>query len=143
MKRIFNIFLIIGVIIVSLLGIVKSKDLINEKHPLRLLVVKSNSMYPNLEKNDTILIKKCNNYKVNDIITYSYEDYLITHRIIEKNNEGFITKGDNNNSQDNDLVKLKDIKGKVILKINRKGKTILTLLLAIISIVAFFNNKEA
>lgn len=142
MKRIFYI-LIIGVIIVSLLGILKNKDLINEKLPLRLLVVKSNSMFPNLEKNDVILIKKCNDYKVNDIITYSYEDYLITHRIIEKNDEGFITKGDNNNSQDNDLVKLKDIKGKVILKINRKGITILTLLLAIVSIIAFFNNKEA
>lgn len=142
MKRIFYV-LIIGVIIVSLLGIVKNKDLINEKLPLRLLVIKSNSMFPNLEKNDVILIKKYNDYKVNDIITYSYENYLITHRIIEKNDEGFITKGDNNNSQDNDLVKLKDIKGKVILKINRKGKTILTLLLAIISIVAFFNNKEA
>ena len=142
MKRIFNI-LIIGVIIVSLLGIVKNKDLINEELPLRLLVIKSNSMFPNLEKNDVILIKKCNDYKVNDIITYSYENYLITHRIIEKNDEGFITKGDNNNSQDNDLVKLKDIKGKVILKINRKGKIILTLLLAIASIVAFFNNKEA
>lgn len=142
MKRIFYI-LIIGVIIVSLLGIVKNKDLINEKLPLRLLVVKSNSMFPNLEKNDVILIKKYNDYKVNDIITYNYENYLITHRIIEKNDEGFITKGDNNNSQDNDLVKLKDIKGKVILKINRKGKIILTLLLAIISIVAFFNNKEA
>ena len=142
MKRIFYI-LIIGVIIVSLLGIIKNKDLINEKLPLKLLVVKSNSMFPNLEKNDVILIKKYNDYKVNDIITYNYENYLITHRIIEKNDEGFITKGDNNNSQDNDLVKLKDIKGKVILKINRKGKTILTLLLAIISIVAFFNNKEA
>ena len=102
-------------------------------------------MYPKLEKGDIVLIKKYNNYIKGDIITYSFEDnYLVTHRIIEKNNEGFITKGDNNNSEDNELIKLENIKGKVILKINKNYRILIVLVFIILVFFVFFKcNKEA
>lgn len=144
MKKIFSILIIIVIIILSLWAI-KNKDIINERLPLRILIIKSNSMYPKLEKGDIVLIKKYNNYIKGDIITYSFEDnYLVTHRIIEKNNEGFITKGDNNNSEDNELIKLENIKGKVILKINKNYRILIVLVFIILVFFVFFKcNKEA
>ena len=70
--------------------------------------------------------------KVGDIITFhsNYIDtdgYTITHRIVKKqlNNNGqyyYITKGDNNESEDRGYIFLNDIEGKVLLKISQLGK---------------------
>ncbi len=63
-----------------------------------------------------IIIKECADYKVGDVITYNVNnEYLVTHRIIEKENGNFVTKGDNNNTKDNTKVTKSDIEGKVIL----------------------------
>ena len=86
-------------------------------------------MYPTLKKSDVILIKKYNNYKQGDIITYAEDsNYLVTHRIIEKNNKSFKTKGDNNNSEDDKTIQLENIKGKVIIILNRKSQVAIILL---------------
>lgn len=53
------------------------------------------------------------NIKVNDIITFLRENYLITHRVIEKNEDNLITKGDANNTADESLY-YNDVVGKVI-----------------------------
>lgn len=143
MKKKLNI-MVIGIIIILLFVVLKNKAIINENLPLRMLIVKSNSMYPNLKTNDIVIIKKYSNYEKGDIITYSEDNYLITHRIIEKNNNDFITKGDNNNSEDNELVKLENIKGKVILRINRELQILVFLFLISLILFVFFNiNKEA
>ena len=101
-------------------------------------------MYPTLQKGDIILIKKNNDYKKGDIITYDYEsDYLVTHRIIEKNTNFFITKGDNNNSEDDNFIQLDNIKGKVILILNRKNQiSIFLLILFLVLFCLFKYNKE-
>lgn len=79
------------------------------------LVVSSGSMFPELAIGDVIIIKECEDYKVGDVITYNVDnDYLITHRIIERNGDNFITKGDNNNIKDSDFVNKRNIEGKVI-----------------------------
>ena len=64
-----------------------------------------------------VIIKKSKKYEIGDIVTYSANDkYLITHRIIAKDGDAIITKGDNNNIQD-EKIEEKDIYGKVILRI--------------------------
>ncbi len=79
------------------------------------LKVMSNSMNPAIEKGNRIIIKKQKDYVIGDIITYINEDgNLITHRIIEKYGNEFITKGDNNNTKDNGQIKIEQIIGKVI-----------------------------
>lgn len=92
-------------------------------------------MYPELDINDIIIVKKCKNYEIGDIITYDYQNkYFITHRIIEKNENGFITKGDNNNSEDLGNIKIQNVKGKVVLIIRNKVliKVIITILVIIL-----------
>ena len=84
-----------------------------------ILKVSSNSMMPTFEKGDYILIKKQKEYNVGDIITYEVEEqetkYLVTHRIIEKNENGYITKGDANNTNDEGTIYENVIRGKLFL----------------------------
>lgn len=78
-------------------------------------------MFPEFSTNDIVIIQKTNSYEVGDIITYNYENkYLVTHRIVKKENNGFITKGDNNNSEDIENIKVENVKGKVISIIKNK-----------------------
>ena len=143
MKKTLGILIIMVIIILSIC-VIKNRQVLCEKLPVRLLIVKSNSMYPTLQKGDFILIKRNNDCKKGDIITYDYEsNYLVTHRIIEKNNNFFITKGDNNNSEDDKFIQLDNIKGKVILILNRKNQiSIFLLMIFLVLFCLFKNNKE-
>lgn len=82
-----------------------------------VLRVDSGSMEPSISVGDILIIKECGDYEVNDVVTYNVDnDYLVTHRIIEKKEEkNFVTKGDNNNTKDTDKVTKENIEGKVIL----------------------------
>lgn len=143
MKKILSILIIIVIIILSIC-VIKNRNEICEKSPIKFLIVKSNSMYPTLQKSDIILIKRNRDYKKGDIITYDYENnYLVTHRIIEKSNNFFITKGDNNNSEDDKFIQLDNIKGKVILILNRKNQISIFLLIIFLVLFCLFKyNKE-
>ena len=91
------------------------KDNINKIYGYSALIVSSGSMSPELMINDIIIIKECQNYNVNDIVTFTNsENYLVTHRIIKKDGENYITKGDNNNSIDQEIINYEKIEGKVI-----------------------------
>ena len=82
---------------------------------ITILKVMSNSMSPVIEKGNKIIIKKQNEYEIGDIITYINNDgNLITHRIIKKYEDGFITKGDNNNTEDKEKVRKNQVLGKII-----------------------------
>lgn len=142
MKKTLGILIIMVIIILSIC-VIKNRQVLCEKLPVRLLIVKSNSMYPTLQKGDFILIKRNNDYKKGDIITYDYEsNYLVTHRIIEKNNNFFITKGDNNNSEDDKFIQLDNIKGKVILILNRKNQISIFLLMIFLVLFCLFKNNK-
>lgn len=72
-------------------------------------------MAPNFNKEDLIIIKEEKEYEVGDIITFKNLDGIyVTHRIIEKDENGFITKGDNNNTKDDEKVTKEQICGKVV-----------------------------
>lgn len=75
--------------------------------------VKTGSMSGTLEIGDIIVVKLTNEISENDIITYEKEQILITHRIIEKQEDNLITKGDANNTED-EPIKAKDVIGKVV-----------------------------
>jgi len=133
-KKIFLISLII--IFFSTLILFKDRDKIINNAKIRILTIKSGSMYPTLDINDIIIIKKSDKYKIGDIITYNYKDrYLVTHRIIGTYQSFFITKGDNNNSEDEENVEIQNVKGKVILIIKKEYlKNIFIIIFAIILI---------
>lgn len=88
-----------------------------------LLEVVSGSMEPTIHKGDMIIINtKEKNYKENDIITFrGKENEFVTHRIISIDKDMMITKGDNNNTED-DAIKTSNIVGKYVTKIPGGGR---------------------
>ena len=97
----------------------------------KFYTVISGSMEPEFNIGDLIVSQKKNqaDIKVNDVISFSLDGRnTITHRVIEivnKNGETlYKTKGDNNNSEDSDLVRYEQIQGMVVFKINKLGKII-------------------
>lgn len=73
------------------------------------------SMLPSINPGDLILLKKSDNYKVNDIITFQDENNVNTHRIIKVISDNkYQTKGDNNSFIDGKIVLKKDVYGRAI-----------------------------
>lgn len=87
-----------------------------------MLEVVSGSMKPTINVGDMIIINtKDKNYKENDIITYYDNNHnLITHRIININDTEIVTKGDNNNTED-EAIYSQEIIGKYVTKIANLG----------------------
>ena len=87
------------------------------------IAVLSNSMYPTFARGDAVVVQKLekkefSKLKKGDILYYSKDGKLIIHRIIEiKETEEkkleIKTKGDNNNTEDNWIIKEEEIIGKV------------------------------
>lgn len=76
-------------------------------------VVLTGSMEPNLSEDDLIIIKKTNDYNVEDIVVFQDKYTLVVHRIISVDGDTVITKGDANDSEDAP-IKMSQIKGEVI-----------------------------
>lgn len=87
--------------------------------PIRPMIVMSRSMEPSIKRGNIIIGRKVDDtleLEVGDVCTYipKGESYTVTHRIIDKNNCGFMFKGDNNDQADGDIVKKDQIKYKII-----------------------------
>lgn len=54
-----------------------------------------------------------NNIAKNDVITFEKENFLITHRVLELNEDNLVTKGDANNTEDKP-IEYTDVIGKVV-----------------------------
>lgn len=69
----------------------------------KVLGIVSNSMKPTFSRGTLVIYKKINeNYNpdINQILIYEVNDEYIVHRIIKKDNNLLITKGDNNEVED-------------------------------------------
>ncbi len=75
------------------------------------IAIISNSMTPTFERGDLVIYKKEAPISNQDIIVYQREKRIIVHRVINQNNNYYITKGDANKSLDQNKVSAKDIKG--------------------------------
>ncbi|MBW6441462.1 signal peptidase I [Patescibacteria group bacterium] len=101
------------------------------KNSFATYVVSSNSMYPSIEVGSVIIVSgvKPSNININDVIAFSNpndDEQTIVHRVIEKrtttsNENILITKGDNNDIQDNWEVPESLVKGKRLLTIPKLG----------------------
>lgn len=87
-------------------------------------VVISGSMEDAISIDDLIITLKRDTYEVGDIVMYDGGSSPVTHRIIEKNGDTYITKGDANNVEDKAPVEESKIAGKVILVVPGVGKVI-------------------
>ena len=75
------------------------------------------SMAPTMKKGDIVIVKIGEQVQEQDIITYKQEKSFITHRIIKKEGNSIIAKGDNNNTQD-EPIQEDAVIGKVVHIIN-------------------------
>ena len=75
--------------------------------------VKTGSMEDVISIGDIIIVKLNEPFQENDIITFQENHYLVTHRVREIKDDYIITKGDNNNTEDEPITK-EDVIGKVV-----------------------------
>ena len=103
-------------------------------------------MEPKINIGDIVIEKSIKNkeeeIKIGDIISYRSGQTIITHRIIniEEDENGILritTKGDNNNTEDSERILINNIEGKVIMIIPKIGYITLLLRDKIIIIVVF------
>ena len=105
-------------------------------------IVLSGSMRNVINEGDLVLSKECDtsNLKVGDIISFKEEEIVVTHRIIdivsENGEKHFITKGDNNDTQDSGFVLAENIEGIFLFKVSGLGNVAMFLQTPIGMIVA-------
>ena len=90
------------------------------------LIVVSGSMQPAIDAGDLVVIRQQKKYNVGDIVTLRSGNSLVTHRIIDMDQEYVHTKGDANNVADQPMP-LSSIQGKVILRVPSFGRLLLFL----------------
>ena len=79
------------------------------------------SMADTINIGDIVVIKITDKVKPNDIIVY--QDYFVTHRLVQESGESLITRGDANNSEDVPISR-DQVLGKVIMNISSSKKKI-------------------
>ena len=67
--------------------------------------VATGSMRDYINEGDVVIVKINSDYNEGDVITYISGNDFVTHRVVEKNDDYIITKGDNNNTNDNPIDK--------------------------------------
>lgn len=88
-------------------------------------VVLTGSMSGAIEPDDLIITHRQSEYAEGDIITYQIGGNTpVTHRIISINENGYLTKGDANNTDDGIYLSKDNIIGKVIVTIPKIGVVI-------------------
>ena len=112
MTKIFDV--IVNAIFIVLIVLLLAYFALRVTGKIEIYNVKTGSMEEQIHVGDYILIFRKNNYKVGDVVTFTSGDGFITHRIIQKNGNKVITKGDANNAEDQEIYE-SSIVGKVII----------------------------
>lgn len=116
--------ILVPILIVNITLIIKSntnKDEVPSVGGYFPMIVLTDSMYPDIKSGDLIICHtaRAGDVKVNDVISFfdpaGNGTSIVTHRVIEIVNEdgklSFRTKGDNNNTEDKDLVPAEKLVG--------------------------------
>lgn len=137
MKLVKNIFIkIIWIILFILVGFniynfvsinILHKDLATV-NGYALLEVVSGSMEPTIHVGDIIIINTNNQeYDKDDIITfYDVNGSFVTHRLVSITDDVMVTKGDANDSEDEEM-NVDNIVGKMVFRLNGAGKLMASL----------------
>lgn len=89
---------------------------------MKPVVVVSGSMEPSITTGSLALIDtKESAINIGDVVSFRAGDALVTHRVIEITEEGYRTKGDNNDIADVGTVTQDQIEGKLVYDIPGLG----------------------
>jgi len=111
MGKIFKI--IVNCILVLIIIVLVAYFALRAMDKIRIYNVETGSMEDKIHTGDYILLIRKDDYQVGDVITFTVNDYFITHRIISMKDGKITTKGDANNLEDADITK-NQIVGKAI-----------------------------
>lgn len=129
-KKIAKFIALVSLIILFIINLLLSIEEKTHIIGIYMFHIVSESMEPTFYKNDLAIVKSCNTeeLKIGDIITFEQDDRIISHRISEivkeKGKMQFVTKGDNNEVVDLELVDAEKIYGKVVFVIPKIGKIV-------------------
>jgi len=126
--------ILVPILIINLTLIVKSyvnKDEVPNVGGVLPLIVLTDSMYPDIKSGDLIICNtiEASEVKVNDVISFfdpaGNGTSIVTHRVIEIVEENgelkFRTRGDNNNTEDRELVPAENLVGIYKMRIAGAG----------------------
>ncbi len=111
MAKVFNKF--INILLIIIISVLSIGLILRALDKMNIYNIESGSMESKIHVGDYVLIYKTNDYSVGDIVTYKVNNYFVTHRIVKIENEKVTTKGDANNTTD-DEINLNQIEGEVI-----------------------------
>lgn len=87
--------------------------------------VVSGSMEPTFETGSLVYVVETDDYAVGDVVTFSRENTVVTHRIVGVTHAGFVTKGDANAAADPWRVAAEEIRGETVLSVPLYGRLLL------------------
>lgn len=131
-SAIFVVLLILIILIVFYIfrvNFLANNDKLGEVK-VNFYTILTQSMYPAIQAGDIVVTYKEDNDKYNtgDVITFVSDangGITVTHRVQEvynvNNQYSYVTKGDNNNAADNEIIPGDNILGKVVLKVPKAG----------------------
>lgn len=133
LRKIINIIILvvlIPILIISIVILVNSyiyPDEVPSFLGWKPFIVLSGSMETEIYPGDIAVVKTVNQEELekDDIIAFKNGDIVVTHRIVEiEETDGqtrYITKGDNNSTNDKDYVYPEQIEGKFQFRVGRLG----------------------
>ncbi len=95
--------------------------------PVKFMTVTGCSMEPTITESDIVVVNTVNTQpNVGDIVSYRHifgenQRYIVTHRVVEVVNEGYITQGDAYSRPDGYTVAPEDVVGVLLFKIPYVG----------------------
>lgn len=84
-------------------------------------VVLSGSMEPTIPAGSLVFIADTGHYEPGDVITYTNDGTVVTHRVVSETADGLRTKGDANGDTDPYTVARTNVRGEVVLSVARYG----------------------
>lgn len=92
------------------------------------VVVNGNSMEPLYHRGDLVILQRVDEVQVGEVYAYQYPDLgTVIHRLIDRDGERFIFKGDHNSWNDGYHPETKDLVGKAWIHIPGIGNTLIWL----------------
>lgn len=126
-----TVLVLLCIVLAVIIYFVAAQRLSGEQAPelfgFRQAAVVSGSMEPVFSPGDFIIYKEQSSYQAGDVILFRQEENLITHRITSENDGGFETKGDANNTADEEIVPREAVLGKMLIVLPHVGSVVMFL----------------
>jgi signal peptidase I len=86
------------------------------------VIVNGPSMQPTLEHGDIAVLYKKETYTPGEVVAFQAEGGIAIHRVHSRDEQGYMTKGDNKDATDPWLLQDENIIGSLVLKVPAAGK---------------------